>query len=84
MRRDPLPNLGMGQLSLGHIAYGVLPVSTVLKGREDTEEKWRGTIVLLSLKTIANLFLNTHHCGTCPRRTENNSVGHIREFGPLI
>jgi len=56
MRRDPLPNLGMGQLSLGHIAYGVLPVSTVLKGREDTEEKWRGIIVLLSQKTIANLF----------------------------
>lgn len=77
MRRDPLPNSGMGPRSLGHQACGVLTVSTVLKGREDTEEKWRGTIVLLSLKTIANLFLNIHYCGPFPPRTENNSVGHI-------
>lgn len=76
MRRVPLPSSDMGPRFLGHIACGVLTVSTVLKGREDTEEKWRGTIVLLSLKTIANLFLNTHYCGTS-RRTENNSVGHI-------
>jgi hypothetical protein len=50
MRRDPLASSGMAPRSLGHLAYGVLTVSTVLKRREDTEEQWRGKIVLQSLK----------------------------------